>query len=189
MRHGLLWISLLISCSACDKGVNSPSDSGTSPTSEMDMTGTSLPVDMSGTGLPTDMKPLGKRLFVTRETYDANFGPNPNGTYKCQTAADAAGIGGVWKAWLATPSSGAAPTFKDVGPWYSMNGTTKIFNNPANLGGFPLSPIILDQFGVPVPSDSTVWTGLTVGNQSASTCYTWNCFDGCRSTNTGYKGT
>lgn len=130
-----------------------------------------------------------KRLFVTRGTFDANFGPHPTGDTLCQIAANAAAIGGTWKAWLADPGLGYAPAIADVGPWYAMDGTTKLFNNAAGLGGFPLAPITLDEYGATVGSGATVWTGLTVGLRSASTCYTWNCFDGCSPSNTVYKGT
>jgi hypothetical protein len=130
-----------------------------------------------------------KRLFVTRGTFDANFGPHPDGDALCKNAAAAASLGGSWKAWLADPGLTNAPAFKDVGPWFAMDGTTKLFNNPAALGGFPLAPITLDEYGAAVGAGDTVWTGLTVGLRSAATCYTWDCLEGCSPANTGYKGT
>ena len=41
-----------------------------------------------------------KTVFVTSATYDGNFGTLANADANCQGLADAAGLGGTYKAWL-----------------------------------------------------------------------------------------
>ncbi len=99
------------------------------------------------------------RLFVTRGVYAGELDQG-QAKAKCESAAAAAGLSGSWAPWLAYPTQ--APVFADVGPWYATDGTTLLFSNRAQLGGFPSAPIALDELGEAVPSGSEVWTGLTV---------------------------
>jgi hypothetical protein len=64
----------------------------------------------------------------------------------------------------------------DVGPWYLVDGVTKVFNNKANLLTIPLSAIVTDESGA-FPSwtnYSDAWTGTNEsGQDSTYDCSGW----------------
>lgn len=65
-----------------------------------------------------------KRVFVTSQTYSANLGGLAGADFKCQTLADAAALGGTYKAWLSDSVTGAKDrlTHSDV-PYVLVDGT------------------------------------------------------------------
>jgi hypothetical protein len=105
----------------------------------------------------------------------------------CQHLADAAVIGGVWKAWLSDSTTNAIDRITE-GPWYLLTYAgafgnieetyeTRAFNNKANLTTVPLSAININEFGRSVSSSNGVlyvWTGTT-GSATAGveTCSNW----------------
>src|SRR3989344_6490978 len=48
-----------------------------------------------------------KRAFVTSATYHGNLGGLAGGDAECQSLANAASLGGIWKAWLSDSSTNA----------------------------------------------------------------------------------
>src|SRR5258706_10297466 len=77
--------------------------------------------------------PGAKRFFVSSSSHDGKLGGVAGANAQCTLIAEAANLGGSWKALL------AGATLADVGPWYLLDGT-KVFNNKANvLAGSPLA--------------------------------------------------
>ncbi len=89
----------------------------------------------------------------------------------CAQGAAQRQLGGIWKAWLSTSTVNAIDRIADVGPWYRLDGVTKLFENRAQLAVGPLAPI-------DTPGDrlagSPFWTGtLADGTRSGLTCGDW----------------
>ena len=131
----------------------------------------------SGTGL---------RVFGTSIAYQSDLKTLGGGTTGldgadrlCNQAAQAANKGGVWVAWLSTDTVNALSRVTAAGPWSQQkpNGElVRTFNNKANLGTGPLTPIVLDENGTDLTLGGTVtgityWTGTRIGGVNS----TFNC--------------
>jgi hypothetical protein len=104
-----------------------------------------------------------KKVFVTSTKYTGDLKTLGGGATGlegadnlCKLAAEGAGIGGEWRAWLATDSVSAYDRFKDGGPWHLVDGTL-IFNNTKHMRTSLQHPINIDEFGNEVKT--TYWTG------------------------------
>jgi hypothetical protein len=129
--------------------------------------------------------PGAKRVFVTSLRYSANLrdeGGQATGRDSadaiCQTLADAASLGGSFRAWLSTTDLDAIDHIAGTGPWYRLDGAVA-FPNRASLGTTPQVPISIDEkLGHPDPFYES-WTGTGVGGHLAATslasatCYDW----------------
>ncbi len=116
-----------------------------------------------------------KRVFVTRTQYIGNLrvqgsaSDGPTGADNlCATAAQAATLGGTWRSWLSDTKTNAIDRISDVGPWYLVDGKTKVFNNKANLATTPSMPIQMDETGALVAVADNVWTGTSTGGTKAT---------------------
>lgn len=128
------------------------------------------------------------RVFVTSLGFVANLdtasgGPGtaadgaPFGDKICTAAAKSTNLGGTWKAWLPSSSSGVTTTALDrvggTGPWTLVDGTTVVFASHAGLTSAAMHAIDHDERGKPSPP-RCVWTGTdTGGGASASFCNSW----------------
>lgn len=124
-----------------------------------------------GTGSTGDAS--SKRVFVTSTTYSGNLGGVAGADAKCQLHADAAALGGTWKAWISSGSVNAIDRIADVGPWYLVDRMTKVFNNKANLQTTPEFAIWADETGG-APS----WSGMSSpwsGSDEAGRDSGWDC--------------
>jgi hypothetical protein len=72
---------------------------------------------------------------VTSTTYDGNLGGVTGADSKCQTRANAVGLGGTYKAWLSSGTGGSPSTrlSKAGGPYRLPVSLTTIANNWAQL--------------------------------------------------------
>jgi len=137
----------------------------------------------SGTPNPS---PAVKRIFVTKATYNGNMGGLTGADNLCNSSAAAAGLGGTWKAWLSDASSDAINRIIDVGPWYLIDGSRKVFENKNNLTTSPLVPINMDEYGGFVGGEYS-WTdtyegiGVMLSNGGGGHCLGWT--DGTRNDN------
>lgn len=109
-----------------------------------------------------------KRVFITSVAYDGNLAAAGRGATGiegadalCQLAADAAELGGTFKAFLGDSSRQAGDDLADVGPWFTVPDgagfAEKVFNNKANLATSPLVGVVNDERGMPV--DEAFWVG------------------------------
>ncbi len=127
----------------------------------------------------SDLMPVSgsyKRVFVTSSAYNGNLGGLAGADAKCQARADAAKLGGVWKAWLSDSTTLAQKrlTHSNV-PYLRLDGSI-IANNWIDLtGGTLQNKIVLDEAG----KDRTnyvaaAWTGTDVsGNNGYNNCLNW----------------
>ncbi len=126
--------------------------------------------------------PAIKHIFLSSTTYNGNLGGLTGADQKCAAlAAGGTGLGTSWKAWLSDSTTNAIDRISDVGPWYLVDGTTKVFNNKANLQTVPLAAINQTELGA-TPGEGnfakTVWTNTDLGGAkisavSANTCTNW----------------
>jgi len=101
------------------------------------------------------------RVFVTSTTYNGNLGGLSGADAKCQTVANNANLGGVWKAWLSDSVTSAASRLNHSnGPYQLLNGTT-IANNWIDLTGGSINHAInLSEYKSTVEAGN-VWTNTT----------------------------
>lgn len=121
-----------------------------------------------------------KRVFVTSKVFTADLGGVAGADAKCATAAQAAMLGGTWKAWISSSTTSAIDRIADVGPWYLVDGKRRVFNNKANLLTAPLAPISLDEMGHDwTQSYYGAWTGTTDQGTSdgSDDCLDWTSAD------------
>lgn len=115
-----------------------------------------------------------KYIFVTSAQYSSDLGGLAGADEKCNIAATAAGLPGTYTAWLSDNNTNAIDRITGTGPWYLVDGGTRVFNNRANLQTTPIAPINTDENGK-VIGDVGVWTGTAVGGTGSGTgnCAGW----------------
>jgi hypothetical protein len=121
-----------------------------------------------------------KRVFVTSNIYRGDLGGLLGADAKCQALADAAGLGGEFKAWLsaAGPGNSAADRLTHAtGPYVRVDGVQVAANWTDLVDGLLSAPISIDEHGAPVISGTMgVWTGTnTAGRLQAPNviCNDW----------------
>ena len=130
-----------------------------------------------------------KGIFLTRATYFPDWGGIGNADFRCQSSAKAAQLGGTWRAWMSDSGHDAADRIRSDGPWIAVVTGVTLFQNHANLRGFPLAAITTDELGK--PATDRWWTGtLANGVRSTKTCNDWASRDQFAGAQTGaLKGT
>ena len=129
---------------------------------------------------PTDQ--CGSRVFVSSASYDGDFdgagafSGRQKADAECKALADAAGLGGEWKAYLSTSSpNNEARDRLDEGVFQLVDGTS-IASSIADLtDGSIANPISLDETGSAVTALLTAWTGTANTGESTSPndCFDW----------------
>lgn len=132
-----------------------------------------------------------KRIFITKTMYNGNLAKAGNaatgiegGDNLCKLAADAANLGGAWKAWLSDAKTNAIDRLAEVGPWYTVDGSEIIFNNKSNILTGPLTSVGYNENGELVGSEDGIWTG-TKKNGQMDPEYVTDCDNWTNGTNTG----
>jgi hypothetical protein len=171
--------ALLLALAACGGSDSGGSDATTAPPTDAST------MTFDGKGVDGAVAP-GLRVFVTSLRYSADLrsaGGQATGLASadaiCQTLADAAAIGGTFRAWISTTTVDAIEHITGNGPWYRMDGALA-FPNRARLGTTPLVPIMIDeQGGMPDPFYES-WTGTALGgylaplgSRQSVTCWDW----------------
>ncbi len=113
-----------------------------------------------------------RRVFVSSAEYPGNF-ELAEADASCQAAAQSAGLGGKWSAWISTSRIPAQTRIGDH-TYMLVDKETIIANNKADLlDGSLQNAISLNEQGS--PSSATVWTGtLGDGTASSDTCTDWS---------------
>ena len=139
-----------------------------------------------------------KRIFTTSTTYNGNLGGIAGADTKCQTRADAAGLGGTWKAIVSIGNSNSPLTDKAKGRiGYDWDVLTNVHGVPLissyqiwvveDLSNGQFKGVALnmrmefDEFGNKV--SGVAWSGSTdEGEPSGNDCNDWTsnsaAFDG-----------
>lgn len=121
------------------------------------------------------------RVFVTADTYYGGLVGGLSGAdAKCQEGANAASLGGVWKAWLSdSVTSVTSRLIHSVNPYKLINGTI-IANNWSDLtDGAIQNKINVSQYGA--TRYISTWTNtLTNGDirDNVNHCDNWTTIDG-----------
>jgi len=117
------------------------------------------------------------RIFVTSITYTGALGGLTGADSLCQTRANAASLGGTWKAWLSDTSTSAATRLSHSSvPYYNMN-NQKVADNWADLIDSSLSAAIsYDETGASQTGyvfTNTNENGTVWDNTALYTCNNW----------------
>ncbi len=117
-------------------------------------------------------QPMFKRVFVTSSGFTGNFGGLAGGDAKCQQHANAAKLGGTWRAWLSTASVDAKDRIPDA-EYRLVDLATVVAASKADLLDGTLSaPITMDELGA--RRGSYVWTGSNNdGTSTGGNCNGW----------------
>ena len=138
------------------------SGSSSSPSPSSSSSSSSPPPSSSGT----------KHVFVTRTQYTGALGGLAGADSRCQISADAAGLGGSWKAWLSDSSLAAPSRITGGGPWRLVGSDQLVFASAASLRGYPSNPLDRDEYGK--QTTNGIWTGtLDQGFAASDTCADW----------------
>jgi hypothetical protein len=123
-------------------------------------------------GLPLPVPPAnGKRAFVTSELRTGNLGGVTGADALCNSLAAGASLGGSWKAFLATAGVDGKTRLNDVGPWYDVDRTHKLFNNKAEFR-IGAQAVIRTETGATVTGNA--WTGALPDSTADSlNCGNW----------------
>jgi PKD repeat protein len=165
----------------------------------------SLTVDLNGctatssSTVTVSSNPPSSRAFITSTKYNGNLGGLVGADNICQTRANAAGLGGVWKAWLSDGSTSAASRLSQpTGNITAVNGTV-IATSWSNLLNYGVHNLKYDEFGNLVSPDpggsgnGCSWAGgyflfawtNTTGNGNVWSSYHCNNWTSTSSSNYG----
>jgi hypothetical protein len=113
-----------------------------------------------------------KRVFLTSTKYEGDLGGVYGADAKCASAAQAASLGGGWVAWISDSTEDAPERVHDVGPWYAVDGTTKMFDDKAGLATASLADQWTDENGALIQAPFA-WTATLKGVKTDLTCDDW----------------
>lgn len=119
----------------------------------------------------------GRRVFITDQTFDANFPGLGGADAHCQNEADAqtSTLGATWKAWLADATGSPATRFTTGGFFFRLDGVV-IANDFADLiDGTLDNAVLLTSKGIPAAGSGFCWTNVKAGGVADSTanCGNW----------------
>jgi hypothetical protein len=118
-------------------------------------------------------------VFVTGSTHSGKFGGIAGADAICQGEAEAAGLSGVFMAWLSDDATSPSVRFmQSTGPYVRPDGV-RIAADWAGLtdGGLDAA-IAVDASGNGIPADEEVWTAtMASGSADSGTCNNWQTDD------------
>lgn len=186
-----MWLVLLVGCNAAF-GIDDLEPSGATSVAvsavtvgSMSATNTSVSSGstmgaggMGGSGGSSDggSVPQGpKRVFVTSQEFNGNFGGYDGAQQLCIDAA--ANLGSTqWHAWLSDHDHNAIDELVDVGPWVLVDGMTQVAANKAQLGSGMLDhPIDMTENMTIEMKAQPVWTGTAPDGNVVSTGVNHHC--------------
>lgn len=136
-----------------------------------------------------------QRIFVTSTRYNGNLGGLSGADVKCQDRANAANLGGTWKAWLSDSTTSASSRLVHSSNPYKLLDGRVVANNWADLtGGTIQNPIEITELGTKLkPPASCSWCAFgfpwtntyTTGNIIYNTKDYKTCNDFTSSADTG----
>ena len=132
-----------------------------------------------------------KAFFATSEEFDGNLGGIAGADAKCQNAADAAGLGGTWKAWIAANDASTVPASRFSFSAYGYERLDGLLLGGTNLDSFPAAILRrpdIDENGQAIPElpSTHAWTGVDgVGRRDGPFCQDWTSNDPSDAGNAG----
>ena len=117
------------------------------------------------------------RVFVTSQKYTGNLGGPEGADAKCQACADAAGLGGTWKAWICDSTTTASVRLTHFDENYVRAvDRTSIATNWADLtDGALVNAVLEDEYGN--DANDSVYTNCNTDgtlNYSDMHCNNWS---------------
>lgn len=135
-----------------------------------------------------------RRVFVTSKVFTGNLGGLAGADKKCQDAADAAELPGMYKAWLSVAGESPAESFVHSPVPYRQVDGVEIAKDWEDLtDGQLAAPLVVSEFNGPAgtgihscaPVVITVWTGTGVSGSAIAGNY---FCDGWNGTGEGFSG-
>lgn len=153
--------------------------SGTGPAGEDEQARTAICnlYDLySVTPVPTFCEPEGEQkiVFVTSGSFGGNLGGIEGAHQKCQQAAESADLPGTYYAWIGLPPESAYGEFWQPMDWFSRPLSAYVTTGGEVVAGSfdelvdsgPQVPIVLDENGQAVGSQSYAWTNVSAGGEA-----------------------
>ncbi len=128
-----------------------------------------------GAGGSGGSAPIGGRVFASSATYDGVLGGISGADDRCQALADAAGLGGTFRAWIGdTQGNGPLTNFTRSTVPYTLIGGDVIAQDFDDLvDGALAGPITRDENGALIGAAMTfAWTGTMANGMAGSPCCT-----------------
>lgn len=131
---------------------------------------------------------------MTSAVFDGDLGGQAGADAKCQAAAEAAALPGVFRAWLSTDADSPATSFVDSKiPYVRLDDVEVAADWQDLVDGALEAPIIVSELGGPpaagnhgcIPSDALVaWTSTTEAGQPLmpGACDNWSSTNGAAAT-------
>lgn len=115
----------------------------------------------------------GRRVFVTSTTHNGDFGGLAGADMMCQDRADAAMLGGTWRAYMVSGTASLSRLAHATVPYVRLDGV-RVANNWTDLADESLiAPINLTELGTTAVGGN-VWTGLSnTGGGTNQHCDNW----------------
>lgn len=148
------------------------------------------------TPVPTPTPTPSKRVFVTSTNYNGNLGGLSGADQKCQDRANAANLGGTWKAWLSDSSISAASRLSHSDRAYKLiTGILVALNWTDLTDGTIQNPITVTENGNTLYP--AVWTASRADgtsyalptNKYSQSCSDWVSIDSRDQARIGAAGT
>lgn len=114
---------------------------------------------------------VARRVFVSSAAYTGALGGVAGADGQCQTLANAASLGGTWRAWLSDSSSSPSTRFAHASvPYVRIDGTMVATDWAGLTSGSLLASISVDEHGT-VVAGAEVWTAtITDGSSAGAGC-------------------
>ncbi len=149
-------------------------------TNVVDGSSTPLPPEPDG-GAPAAEGEPGLRSFITSAKFTGDLTTQARKSSGldaadalCQTAADGAGLGGRFIAYISSKTDDAVSRFtSEDGPFHQVDGRTVVFPTAAAVGGGATTKITTEKGG-DLGIDDNFWTGSSAaGRASGKDCKGW----------------
>jgi hypothetical protein len=113
-------------------------------------------------------------VFVTSAVYDGDLGGLRGADAKCQARADAAKLGGKFRAWLSDGAIEARSRIDAKGPYVRTDGEPVAADLGDLLAATLENPLSINEYGSPITVDLVAWTGTSPsGARIAPSCSSW----------------
>jgi hypothetical protein len=114
-------------------------------------------------------------VFVSSDVHTGKLGGLAGGDAICNGLAQAAGLPGMWVAWLSNAGINAGDRISGNGPFVRIDRVQIAADRSALLSGTLEAPIEITETGALDGIAEDVWTGTDAnGNRSGFTCQGWN---------------
>jgi hypothetical protein len=119
-------------------------------------------------------EPQPKRVFVTSDVFNGFMGGESSVDARCIAAADRAGLGGSWVAWISADGKNAIDRIEHDGPYQRLDGLRVVRNKAQLASGVLTNPIDVLETGERFGGEIRVWTGTRANGAAGVDCNNWS---------------